>query len=54
MDLDALFAEDMARLQQNFYYPRPVQPIRIEKAIPFNTSQQINIYGLAHNFCIDQ
>jgi hypothetical protein len=54
MDLDALFAEDMARLQQTFYYPGPVQPIRIENGIPFYTSQQINIYGLPHHFGIDQ
>jgi hypothetical protein len=54
MDLDALFAEDLARLQQPLIYPGPTQPVRVEFGIPFYTSQQISIFGLPHLFGVDQ
>lgn len=51
MDLDALFAEDLARLQT---FPGPIQPLRVEFGIPFYTSQQINLFGLPHIWGVDQ
>lgn len=53
MDLDALFAEDMALLQKPILI-YPVDPVRYEDGVPFYTSQQINLYGLPHLFGIDQ
>ena len=48
MDLDALFEEDLRRLQG------PVQPIRMENGIPFYTSQQVNLFGLPHHWGVQQ
>lgn len=54
MDLDDLFAGDLALLQQPITFTGPIQPIRVENNIPFYTSQQINLFGLPHHWGVDQ